>query len=464
MNQVDKPPRFAIVGHPNKGKSSIVSTLAQDGSVGISDQSGTTTHGRIFPLVADGKTLYELVDTPGFQRPRLALSWMMQRSRIASDHPDIVRQFYESEQNNPKFKAECELLKPLVEGAGILYVVDGSVPYGAEYEAEMEILRWTGQPSMALINQIHDTEFFQQWQQALSQYFRIVRVFNAKSASFDRQLQLLQSFAELNEEWRDPLQTAVKILSRQRHLKIEQSVDLIVELVVSTISFKKVFAKDETVGENEIARYKEQLNQMESQSRSQIEQLFNYPALLRQEQTLETFGDDLFSEQSWEMFGLSKDQLITAGIVSGAMGGGLIDLGAGGLTLFAGSGIGAIVGGVSTWFGGQKLSQTQIRGKSIGKQQQIIGPISNVNFPWVIMGRALAHLQHVCQRTHAQRGPLQVADNVESEGRDTATISHKQLEKSFARLRKGEVLSDRYKQPIRQYLLKAMDDTSKQNS
>ena len=36
------PPLFAIVGHPNKGKSSIVSTLAQDESVTISPIPGTT--------------------------------------------------------------------------------------------------------------------------------------------------------------------------------------------------------------------------------------------------------------------------------------------------------------------------------------------------------------------------------------------------------------------------------------
>ena len=35
-------PIFAVVGHPNKGKSSIVATLAQDDSVAISSASGTT--------------------------------------------------------------------------------------------------------------------------------------------------------------------------------------------------------------------------------------------------------------------------------------------------------------------------------------------------------------------------------------------------------------------------------------
>ncbi|MBT8343231.1 MAG: 50S ribosome-binding GTPase, partial [Sulfurovum sp.] len=48
-------PKFAVVGHPNKGKSSIVSALALDDSVQISDTPGTTTKNRSFPLSVDGK-------------------------------------------------------------------------------------------------------------------------------------------------------------------------------------------------------------------------------------------------------------------------------------------------------------------------------------------------------------------------------------------------------------------------
>ncbi|MCZ6888726.1 MAG: 50S ribosome-binding GTPase, partial [Gammaproteobacteria bacterium] len=60
-------PRIAVVGHPNKGKSSIVATLAEDDGVGISHFPGTTTKARAFPLRVDTEVLYELIDTPGFQ-------------------------------------------------------------------------------------------------------------------------------------------------------------------------------------------------------------------------------------------------------------------------------------------------------------------------------------------------------------------------------------------------------------
>ena len=42
-------PSFAIVGHPNKGKSSLVATLARDASVRIGPEPGTTVQAREYP-------------------------------------------------------------------------------------------------------------------------------------------------------------------------------------------------------------------------------------------------------------------------------------------------------------------------------------------------------------------------------------------------------------------------------
>ena len=75
--------------------------------------------------------------------------WLEQRCRDAADRAHAVSEFVNAHRDDPRFHDECELLLPLVDGAGILYVVDGSRPYGSEFEAEMEILRFTGQPRMA---------------------------------------------------------------------------------------------------------------------------------------------------------------------------------------------------------------------------------------------------------------------------------------------------------------------------
>ncbi|HEY6100302.1 MAG TPA: GTPase, partial [Anaeromyxobacter sp.] len=74
-------PRFAVVGRVNKGKSSIVATLAEDDSVRIDPRPGTTTEVREYPVRVDGRTLFVLVDTPGFEDAPRALAWLRARER-----------------------------------------------------------------------------------------------------------------------------------------------------------------------------------------------------------------------------------------------------------------------------------------------------------------------------------------------------------------------------------------------
>ena len=167
-----KAPVFAVVGHPNKGKSSIVATLSQNDAIAIALEPGTTRKHQAYPLAVDGKTLYTLVDTPGFQRPRRVLEWLEAHSVSASDRAETVEAFVVQHRQDNGFVDECELLQPLIEGAGIIYVVDGSVPYSTQHEAEMTILRWTGRPSLALINSIGEDDYSDTWARALGQFFQ----------------------------------------------------------------------------------------------------------------------------------------------------------------------------------------------------------------------------------------------------------------------------------------------------
>ena len=69
-------PEFAIIGHPNEGKSSVLSTLAEDDSVRVSPIPGETVLCQPFPVRIDGREIIRFIDTPGFQNPRQTLQWL----------------------------------------------------------------------------------------------------------------------------------------------------------------------------------------------------------------------------------------------------------------------------------------------------------------------------------------------------------------------------------------------------
>ncbi len=437
------PPAFAVVGHPNKGKSSIVATLARDDSVEIRAEPGTTKRAHRYPMRVDDEVLYVLIDTPGFERPKAALDWMRKHETTAAKHPEVVRQFVAAHRGDPRFAHETELLRPVMEGAGILYVVDGSVPYGPEYEAEMEILRWTGQPSLALINPIGAANHIDEWEAALSQYFRVVRVFNAVTAEFDKRLELLRAFAQLRETWHAPLGRAVEVLRADRERRRRRAARLIADLLVDmlTLSVSRGIGADEEPGRyrEELERqYRERLRDLERVERDAVQEVYEHFSLERREEETPTHPDaeeDLFSERAWRVFGLSRRDFVMMFAGTGATAGIALDIAAGGFTLGAATALGAfggVVGGVMGYLSAQKLAQVKVLDLSAGRKELRYGPSRNPNLPFVALGRARLHHLLVAGRTHAQRGELHVA----GEDLHLSDSERKQLQRSFSAVQK----------------------------
>ncbi len=446
-----REPVFVVVGHPNKGKSSIVSTLAQDDSVRILPQAGTTIASRRYPMRVDAHELYTLVDTPGFQRPRRVLQWLQQHANSAAAYPQTVRQFVEQHRGEKRFHDECELLAPIVEGGGILYVVDGSKPFGPEYEPEMEILRWTGQPSMALINQIDNVDaHLEAWQAALGQYFKIVRVFNAMTAEFDKRLELLRAFGQLREEWRDPMEQAVQHLQRDRRRCRRRAAEAVADMLIDmmTLSVGKNLSVDDDPEAHKSAlekRYQDDLRSLEQNARKAVERFYAHAHITRDEDEAVILQTDLFSEDSWHLFGQSKWRLAFLSAGGGAMTGGLIDLSVGEASLFMGAVIGGVVGGALGWQAATWSSHYRIfnlpgmdkLGLS-GKRLQC-GPTKNCNLPYVALGRARLHHYLITRRTHAQRQMLILNDPSRQEGafNPLEGATGKRLEARFTQIRKA---------------------------
>jgi GTPase Era involved in 16S rRNA processing len=404
--------KFAVVGHPNKGKSSIVSTLAQDQDIAISRRSGTTELASRYTVEVNGAS-YSLIDTPGFQRPTKVLNWLHARCNNASERAATVKQFVEDPECQAQFTDEVELLRPIVQGAAILYVVDGSRPYGVEYESEMEILRWTGQPSMALINPIENTQFIQQWENALSQYFKSVRVFNPLTADFDKQTELLAVFSYLNPLWTTSLNRMIAALKQQRQNKTKQSVSVLAELLEDlchhSIS-QKVLTKQQAQNLETLLleRYRHWAIQREKEAIHTLLQLYAHNQTLFEIDTLD-LPPNLFDCDNWYAWGLSKKQLVSAAAMAGAVSGATIDAMVAGSSFMLGTVGGTLVGATSAWFGADKLLNYKVKGLPLGGYLASAGPIKHKNFPYVIIGRFLNMYAQISQLNHADRRGVQVS-------------------------------------------------------
>jgi len=439
-------PILAVVGHPNKGKSSLVSTLASDDSVGVSATPGTTLRSRPYPMTVDGRCLYTLVDTPGFQRARHVLAWLEERAAQiganAADRPRLVSEFVADPDHGARFPDECELLRPLVEGAGILYVVDGGVPYGPEYEAEMEVLRWTGRPSLAVINPIGRDDHVPEWEAALGQFFRVVRVIDAVHADFATRRQLLLAFGELETDWRSPIEAAVAALDGERLSLARQAASEIAQLISDALSLSvehRLASHEEAKShEGELeAEYKTSLAVREEKHRRSVERIYGHHELESNARAFELLEADLFSEGTWLVFGLRRRDLVTLGAIGGAATGGLLDAAIGGASFLMGTALGGALGGAFAWVGADRLAELTVVNQRMGGRLARYGPSRNVNFPFVLFGRARIHALLIAERTHARRDvlDLSVTDRLE-EGLALEAKTQRELGTLFAELRK----------------------------
>ena len=440
-------PRFAVVGHPNKGKSSIVATLAEDDAVQISPLPGTTSAARAYPLRVDGETLYELIDTPGFQRPRAVLDWLKRHDRGAEARPAVVAELVAKHRDDPLFHDECELLAPILDGAGILYVVDGSRPYGREYEAEMEVLRWTGRPRMALINMIGAGNHVAEWQTALGQYFAIVRVFDAQRADFEKRIELLRAFGALDESWQPQLRRAADVLIAERARRRKRAALEIAALLRDALTMtERAPTESEQPVAEEVARLRTRLEKRvakrEERAREAVQEIYLHRGVPREEAAASLLDADVFSSTTFSAFGLSTAQLAATGALSGTAAAGSIDLLLGGASLGLVAAMGAVVGGDGAVLGARRLAKVRVLGQRLGGRELVVGPVVAPNFPWVLLGRAVLHQRLVAERNHARREKFLL--DVHEEARLADTIdgaARRRLVRLFKELR-GEAGGD----------------------
>ena len=428
----------------------------------IDSYPGTTVQSGTYVFRSGERELFHIVDTPGFQEPRRVLAWLQERARNPGERVAAVRAFVAEFAVGERFRDEVELLRPILDGAGILYVVDASSPFQPANEAEMEVLRWTGQPGMALLNRIRERDHAAEWRPILEQFFNIVREFDAHGAAFDDRIALLRGFGELRESWRPPVEAAIVAMQEEWRDRARRAARELADLMVDALSHvgrqPLPDGADAGAARTELeSTYREHLRDRERQARDAVERIYRHPELQRVDDAVEILGEDLFSETAWKLFGLTPAQMAKQGALWGAAAGAVIDLMVGGLSFFVGAAAGGVVGGLAGWFGTERVarvwgSQSKLaRMLFPGETGRFLamGPVTNPGFAWVLLDRALVHHRAVKDRSHARRDELKTAlppeevhGIVASLDRDQRAAVDKELRAVLQRIAKGKDLAE----------------------
>ncbi|MCD6388683.1 MAG: GTPase/DUF3482 domain-containing protein [Desulfobulbaceae bacterium] len=400
-------PEFAVVGHPNEGKSSVLSTLAEDDSVRISPIPGETTECRSFPVIIDGREIIRFVDTPGFQNPRNTLRWMQ---NYEGPDEDMVKEFVRAHEKDPAFRDDCELLTPLLDGAGIIFVIDGSRPVRNVDRAEMEILRLTGRPRMAIINSKEDdSSYRKQWQNEFRKHFNSIRIFNSNRATYAQRISLLESLKSIDQNLQTVLEMVISAFKQDWTARNQQTADAIVSMLTGILSYRRTAPYPEGTDESALReklhkKYVRFVAKEEQKTYRQIRSVFKHNIFNYDLPDHSILQEDLFSEKTWQFLGLSKTQLVMAGALSGAAIGAGFDVAAHGISFGFFSTLGGVIGAAGTTLKGKEfLSGVRLLGIKLDHQKLQFGPANNIQFLYILLDRALIFYSHIINWAHGRR-------------------------------------------------------------
>jgi len=444
-------PVLAIMGHPNAGKSSVVATLTENDRIAIDKRAGTTTTTDEYPVIIDGRPVMIFVDTPGFQNPSDILEWF----QAHEDETDLAGAFLAAYGDDPMFSHDCALLRPVADGAGIILVVDGSKRIKEKDRTEMELLRLTGRPRMAILNNLSNIDkHMAAWQDALNKSFNSVREFNAHRATYAERIALLGALKTIDQRWEPMLDETIRAFREDWARRIDQSADTIIQLIkdalgkrvtrVVKVSDIKSDDQREAIQQQLTLALQQALRQLEVDAQQEIRRHFRHHVWDLPGTSL--LSKDLFSEEVEEALGLRQRQLALAGAAAGAVSGGAIDLGLGGMSFGTGALIGGLVGGALGALGGAALAKLDIQ-RTLGVERFSLGPVTNPRFPFVLLDRIILYAARAMNWAHGRQAadegaPNRVPDKELRRKRgfteSLTTQEHRTLARFFAAARRGK--------------------------
>lgn len=408
-------PTFAVTGEPNEGKTTVVATLAEDDSAQIGPRAGTTKERIPYTVKVDGRPVMQFIDTPGFENTPQLRVWLEEQKNTPGD---LAERFIAEHESDPRFKAECEILKAL-RGAAIIYVVDGTRRIRQDDIDQVEILRLCSSNRIAVINrEVTHGECLRAWEELLSRAFTW-QYFDAHHVTFHERIQLLKKIAVVMPAWENSILQSIRIFEEAWEGRLRDCRDYLMEFLEESFNCTVTAAVTErhqlpAAAEKAKAELHQAIRQREKAFRDRIRKTFHHRRADWMLPQMSLLQEDLFSERVWRLLGLNGAQLIWAGAAAGAISGGLIDMMLGFTTFFTGAMIGAAAGAVAGWLAADKsvdiklpavyLGSWRMPGLRIASNRSVEARAHvQSNLLWILIDRALLYIQAAAQWSHGRR-------------------------------------------------------------
>lgn len=399
--------RLSVVGHTNVGKTSLMRTLMRDAAFGdISPSAATTRQVEGARLIADDRAVVELFDTPGLEDAGALIEQLDTDAGQRHAGPEQVAAFLGSPAAAGRFEQEARVLTQVLESDAALYVIDAREPVLGKYQDELAILALCARPILPVLNFVanpHNRSA--DWRDALARVgLHAVAEFDTVVFSLESEASLWRRLATLAERHAGTLEQLIADRETRARWQTAAARTLVAELLVDAAAARRTAERgDGEALEHANRSLREAIARREQRFVDEVLELYRFAESdYRAVELPIGRGRWLSSPFDAGVLGV-VGRRAGGGVAGGAAAGAAVDIATGGLTLGAGTVVGALTGGGAT-------GAWQLRREIVDRIRGRTGVIAGNDALTAIAARAFALLNALRQRGHAAQDPIEVAD------------------------------------------------------
>ncbi len=398
--------RLSVVGHTNVGKTSLMRTLMRDVSFGnVAAGSATTRQVEGARLLAQGQAVVELFDTPGLEDASGLIEQLGADTAERHAGPERIEAFLASSAAAGRFEQEARVLKQMLDSDAALYVIDAREPVLGKYQDELAVLALCARPILPVLNFVaNPRNRVDEWREALARVgLHAVTEFDTVVFALDAEARMWRRLATLTDAHAPGLERLIDDREAQAKWQRSSARAMIAELLVDAAAARRTADRDDSDEIDQARRsLREAIAQREQSFVEQLLELFRFTEADFRNLPLP------IDRGRWQTTPFDAAMLgvlgrrAGGGLAAGAAAGAVVDVATGGLSLGAGTLIGAIVagGGAGAW---------QLRRDIADRLRGRIGVIADDAALTMLAARAFALLDALGQRGHAAQNPVEIA-------------------------------------------------------
>lgn len=341
--------KIAVVGHTNTGKTSLLRTLTRDESFGeVSDRPAVTRHVEGSRLLAGGRPMAELYDTPGLEDS----TGLFEHINAERDDPRtegvvIMERFLTSPAAATRFAQEAKALRQVLASDVALYVIDARERVLGKHRDELAILALCSRPIVPVLNFVAGTEArTPEWREHLARS-NLHAVAEFDTVVFDEtdESRLYEKLRSLLDGQRETLTRLIEDRRDERRAVLRAAAGIVAELLVDAAAAVEVApAGDRASMEAAMERLRARVRRREERAVAELLELFRFSQRNYEARELPLadgrWGLDPFDPEALRDLGIKATSTALAGATVGLG----LDIALAGLSLGTGTAIGAALG------------------------------------------------------------------------------------------------------------------------